>query len=106
MSKKTIPMALLPYDLYTQTLVLTLFCFFCIQLLFPRNHFTRKSYYDEMFSDIPGWEEVRFMEKKMQDLGIQNCSYWGTYLYGRKQYGSPMVIHMDGRRETDTTHIS
>eukprot|EP00980_Cylindrotheca_fusiformis_P023277 scaffold10313_cov138-Cylindrotheca_fusiformis.AAC.2 len=62
-----------------------------------RNHLTRKSYYDEMFQ-LPGWEGIRAMEFHMSKFGAENCSYWGTYLYGHKgQY--PTIFHLDGRRD-------
>jgi hypothetical protein len=61
------------------------------------NHFTRKAYYDEMFSTIEGWDDgTRYMEKKMNIMGTQNCSYWGTYLYGKQGEGPAMIVHLDG----------
>jgi hypothetical protein len=44
------------------------------------------------------------MENKMADFGIQNCSYWGTYLYGRRNDG-PMTVHLNGRLETNSTRL-
>lgn len=59
-----------------------------------------------MFSVIQDWDGVRYMEAKMKVLGIANCSYWGTWLYGRVGH-DPMIVHLDGRRETkNITSIS
>lgn len=51
-----------------------------------------------MFTTIDGWENARYMEKLMNPLGAQNCSYWGTYLYGKQGEGPPTILHLDGRR--------
>ena len=62
------------------------------------NHFTRKSYYEEIFTTIDGWDNTRYMEEKMKVMGIDNCSYWGTYLYGAIG-DRPTILHRDGRRK-------
>lgn len=70
-----------------------------------RNHLTRKTYYDEMFTTANiDWDGIRYMEKKMVPLGYTNCSYWGTYLYGKIGDG-PMTIHLNGRLETNLTKV-
>ena len=62
-----------------------------------RNHLTRKSYYDEMFT-LPGWKKYRAMEFLMKDYALKNCSYWGSYLYGKRK-DDPTIFHLDGRRD-------
>eukprot|EP00980_Cylindrotheca_fusiformis_P006806 scaffold1426_cov83-Cylindrotheca_fusiformis.AAC.8 len=62
-----------------------------------RNHLTRKSYYEEMFK-LPGWEGIRAMEFHMSKFAKENCSYWGTYMYGNKG-DNPTIYHLDGRRD-------
>ncbi len=43
------------------------------------------------------WGKTRYMENKMLMLGKKNCSYWGTYLYGKQGEGPAMITHLDGR---------
>jgi len=71
---------------------------------FRSNHLTRKSYYEEMFETIDGWDKVKFMETIMNPLGEQNCSHWGTYLYGKRGEGRPTIVHLDGRRRSANHH--
>jgi hypothetical protein len=60
------------------------------------NHFTTKAYYEEMLSTVPGMDEANFMEVPMREASRQNCSKWGTWLYGKQGHG-PMIYHLDGR---------
>lgn len=60
------------------------------------NHFTTKSYYEEMFSTVEGFRTANFMEVPMRDAARQNCSRWGTWLYGEVGHG-PMLQHLDGK---------
>jgi hypothetical protein len=65
------------------------------------NHLTRKSYYEEMFKLFQEklGQNPRFMEWYMRGAGEKNCSYWGTFYYGR--HGLPPTIgHFDGQRKT------
>jgi hypothetical protein len=65
------------------------------------NHLTRKSYYEEMFRLFQEklGHNPRFMEWYMRGAGEKNCSYWGTFYYGR--HGLPPTIgHLDGQRKT------
>jgi hypothetical protein len=67
------------------------------------NHLTRKSYYDEMFKLFhdtlgPG-NNPRFMEWFMRDVNKQNCTYWGTFYYGKPGL-PPTIGHLNGRTQT------
>eukprot|EP00980_Cylindrotheca_fusiformis_P017668 scaffold5532_cov195-Cylindrotheca_fusiformis.AAC.4 len=66
-------------------------------VVFSSNHLTRKSYYEEMFK-LPGWEGIRAMEFHMSKFAKENCSYWGTHMYGHKGE-NPTIFHLDGRRD-------
>eukprot|EP00980_Cylindrotheca_fusiformis_P015102 scaffold4166_cov95-Cylindrotheca_fusiformis.AAC.4 len=65
-----------------------------------RNHLTRKSYYEEMFK-LPGWEGIQDMEIHMSKFAREDCSSWGSYLYGHKG-ANPTVFHLHGRRDHTT----
>lgn len=60
------------------------------------NHFTTKAYYEEMFLTVEGFRDANFMEVPMRDAARQNCSRWGTWLYGEVGDG-PMLQHLDGK---------
>ena len=60
------------------------------------NHFTRKSYYDEMASQVPGFTDANFMEVPMMKISNTDCTKWGTWLYGKPGDG-PMLTHLDGK---------
>ncbi|KAG7350619.1 hypothetical protein IV203_009979 [Nitzschia inconspicua] len=60
------------------------------------NHFTTKAYYEEMFSTVDGFEEANFMEVPMRVKAREDCSKWGTWLYGKQGHG-PMIQHLDGK---------
>jgi hypothetical protein len=65
------------------------------------NHLTRKSYYEELFKLFQEklGHNPYFMEWYMRGAGEKNCSYWGTFYYGR--HGLPPTIgHLDGQRKT------
>eukprot|EP00980_Cylindrotheca_fusiformis_P015105 scaffold4166_cov95-Cylindrotheca_fusiformis.AAC.7 len=66
-----------------------------------RNHLTRKSYYEEMFK-LPGWEGIRYMELHMSKFAREDCSHWGTHLYGHRG-ANPTIFHLDGRRDGEHT---
>ena len=48
----------------------------------------------------------RYMERVMQPIAMQNCSYWGTYLYGSVDNYSKMTIHLHGRTSTTSGAIT
>jgi hypothetical protein len=70
------------------------------------NHLTRKSYYDEMFKlfhDKRGrGNNPRFMEWYMRAEGERNCTYWGTFYYGKHGL-APTIGHLDGKRTMNLT---
>ena len=66
------------------------------------NHFTRKSYYDEMINTVPGFTEENFMEVPMMRVASSDCTKWGTWLYGKPGHG-PMLKHLDGKHTINLT---
>lgn len=50
-----------------------------------------------MFTTMDGWDDVRYMETIMNPIATKNCSYWGTYLYGKQGQGPPTIVHLDAR---------
>jgi hypothetical protein len=64
------------------------------------NHLTRKSYYEELFKlfqERRGYNP-NFMEWQMRGEGWQNCTYWGTFYYGKHGL-APTIGHLDGQRK-------
>jgi hypothetical protein len=70
------------------------------------NHLTRKSYYDEMFKlfhdKLGRGNNPRFMEWFMRAEGERNCTYWGTFYYGKHGL-APTIGHLDGKRTMNLT---
>jgi hypothetical protein len=71
-------------------------CLSTLFLPYNSNHFTRKTYYEEMFDTVPGFRDANFMEVPMMKIASTNCTKWGTWLYGKSGHG-PMLEHLDGR---------
>jgi len=62
------------------------------------NHFTTVDYYEELLHDMG--PVPRAPENPMYKFTVNNCTYWGTHLYGDLHDGN-YICHLDGRELND-----